>query len=96
MNKGYWIVKADITDQEKFSGYASKTPAALKKYGGKFLSRAGRYELVEGSTRSRNAIIEFPSYDSALECWHSREYQDAKALRIGAAELDIIIVEGCD
>lgn len=94
MNKGYWIVKADVMDQEKFLTYVSKTPAALHKYGGQFLARAGRYELVEGSTRSRNTIIEFPSFDMAMACWNSEEYQEAKRYRLGAAELDIVIVEG--
>ena len=96
MNKGYWIVKADVKDQDKFAEYASRTPKALTKYGGKFLARAGKYESVEGITRSRNTIIEFPSYTAALDCWNSNEYQDAKSFRIGAGELDIVIVEGCD
>lgn len=94
MNKGYWIVKADVYEQEKFSAYISKTPAALNKYGGKFLARAGRYEVVEGVTRSRNTIIEFPSFNMAMACWNSEEYQMAKQYRLGAAELDVVIVEG--
>ncbi len=96
MSKGYWIVRADVSDTEKFKEYASRTPAAIEKFGGKFLARAGKYELVEGNTRSRNTIIEFPSYESALACWSSPEYRDAKTYRAGAAELDIVIVEGCD
>lgn len=95
MNKGYWIVRADILDQEKFGQYAVRAPKAIEKYQGKFLVRAGNYEVVEGSTRSRNTIIEFPSYTSAIECWHSTEYSEAKAYRIDAAQLDIVIIEGC-
>lgn len=94
MSNGYWIVRADVTDMEKFKEYASRTPAAVEKFGGKFLARGGKYEVVEGSTRSRNTIIEFPSYESALACWDSAEYQDAKTYRIGGAELDVVIVEG--
>ena len=96
MKKAYWIVRADVHDQEKFSAYASKTPAVLGKFGGRFLVRAGRYELVEGSTRSRNTIIEFPSFDMAMACWDSKEYQELKANRVDAGELDIVIVEGLD
>lgn len=94
MSKGYWIVHADVSDVEKFKEYASRTPTAIAKFGGKFLVRAGKYEVAEGCARSRNTIIEFPSYESALACWDSAEYQDAKAYRIGGAELDIVIVEG--
>lgn len=94
MSKGYWMVRADVTDMEKFKEYASKTPAVLSEFGGKFLARAGKYELVEGNTRSRNTIIEFPSYEAALDCWHSSEYQSARSIRLGGGELDIVIVEG--
>ena len=96
MKKGYWLVRADIVDAEKFKNYAAKTPAALAKFGGKFLVRAGESRLVEGSTRSRNTIIEFPSYQSAIDCWQSENYQSAKALRLGGAELDIVIIEGVE
>lgn len=94
MNKGYWIVRADVTDPETFSEYAKRTPSALEKFGGKFLVRAGNHECVEGKTRSRNTIIEFPSYKLALDCWYSPEYNQVKSFREGAAELDIVIIEG--
>jgi uncharacterized protein (DUF1330 family) len=94
MNKGYWIVRADIVKQEGFSEYVKRTPEALKIYGGKFLVRAGNHECVEGNTRSRNTLIEFPSYEAALKCWNSKEYQEAKSCRAGAVDIDIVIVEG--
>lgn len=93
--KGYWIVSADVTDLDKFKQYAAKTPAVLNKYSGQFLARAGDFTAVEGNGRSRNTIIEFPSYQQALDCWHSAEYQDVRAMRLGGAELDIVIVQGC-
>lgn len=95
MNKGYWLVRADITNKTMFEEYAKRTPSAINKYGGKFLVRAGNYECVEGTTRSRNSIIEFPSYQAALDCWHSTEYREAKTFRSGAADLDIVLIEGC-
>jgi len=94
MRKGYWIVRADVTDMEKFKEYASKTPKVLEKFGGQFLARAGKFELVEGNTRSRNSIIEFPSYEAALNCWQSDDYQRVREIRLGGGELDIVIVEG--
>lgn len=96
MAKGYWIVRADVSDFDKFMEYASRTPKALEKFGGTFLVRAGQYELVEGKSRSRNTIIEFPSYEAAFACWNSEEYQAAKAFRVGGAELDIVVIEGVE
>lgn len=96
MNKGYWLVRADITNKEKFSEYVQRIPSIIKQYGGRYLVRAGNSECVEGSTRSRNTIIEFPSYQAAVDCWNSPEYQSAKSLRSGAADLDIVLIEGCE
>lgn len=94
MNKGYWIVRADVSDQDRFGEYAKRTPAVVEKYNGKFLVRAGNHECVEGTTRSRNTIIEFPSFKAAMDCWNSVEYIDAKSYRVDAAELDIVVIEG--
>jgi uncharacterized protein (DUF1330 family) len=44
--------------------------------------------------RSRNAIIEFPSYEAALECWRSPEYQAAMKLRTPVSTADLVIIEG--
>jgi len=96
MSKGYWIVRADVTDQEQFKAYAAANTESLKKYGARFLARAGRHTIAEGTTRARNTIVEFPSYQSALDCWNSPEYQAALKIRLPAATLDIVIVEGYD
>lgn len=94
MSKGYWVVRSDVSDTEKFSEYALLTPPIIKKYGGEFIIGGGSSKIVEGSSRSRNAVIQFPSYKYALECWRSIEYQNAKTYREGAAEMDIVIIEG--
>jgi len=77
-----------------FSAYAAKVPAVIEAFGGQFMVRGGESTLVEGSTRSGNTVVEFPSYQSALDCWHSEAYQAVKNLRLDAAKLDIVIVEG--
>ena len=94
MPKGYWMVRADVKDAEKFKAYAQANAEAFRKHGGRFLARAGRTEVVEGTTRSRNTILEFPSFEAALACYRSSEYQAAAALRLPYSELDIVIVEG--
>ncbi len=96
MAKAYWIVRVDVTDPEQFERYAAATSDILKRYNGRFLARAGRYSVPEGATRVRNTIVEFPSYQAALDCWHSAEYQAARMLRLPAAEIDLVIVEGYD
>jgi len=96
MPKGYWIVRVDITDQEKYKTYVAANAKPLAKYGARFLVRAGRFENAEGASRTRNAVIEFPTYDAAVECWHSAEYQQAMKLRLPVSTADLIIIEGYD
>lgn len=96
MAKGYWIVRLDITDKEQFKKYAAVAPAVVEQFDGRFIVRAGRFEVPEGAARSRNIVVEFPSYQAALDCWHSPAYQEAVALRKPATTIDLVIVEGFD
>ena len=51
---------------------------------------------MEGHARSRTVVLEFPSYEAALNCYRSPEYQAALALREGKADIDLVIIEGYD
>jgi uncharacterized protein (DUF1330 family) len=96
MPKGYWIVRVDITDPEQYKAYVTANAEPLRKHGGRFLVRAGRFECVEGDSRTRNAVVEFPTYQAALDCWNSREYQAAIKLRQPVSTIDLIVIEGYD
>ena len=96
MSKGYWIVRVDISDPEAYNAYVAANAAAFAKYHAKFLVRGGRHESREGSARARNVVIEFPSYEEAVACYDSPEYQQALALRLNVAIADLIIIEGYD
>jgi len=96
MPKGYWIARVDVTDAEGYKAYVAANAAAFRKHGARFLVRAGRFENPEGSSRERNVVIEFPSYQAALDCWRSPEYQEAMKLRVAASIGDLVIVEGHD
>ena len=65
-----------------------------ERYKGKILSRGGRIETIEGIKSPRTVLIEFTSMEDALNCYNSKEYQDA--MKIGKGEFDrhIQIVEG--
>ena len=94
MAKGYWIVRVDIADPEQYKRYLAANAAPFAAHGARFLVRGGIYETVEGSSRARNAVIEFPTYAAAIACWHSPEYQAAMALRTPVSTADLVIVEG--
>jgi len=96
MPKGYWVVRMDVRDPEKYKDYAAENAIAFKKYGARFLVRGGKFETLEGSSRARNVVIEFPSFQAALDCWRSPEYKRALSIRAPISQGDIVIVEGYD
>ena len=96
MSKGYWIARVDVTNPDGYKGYVAANAVAFKKYGAKFIVRGGTYEAVEGKARSRNVVIEFPSYQAAMDCWNSPEYKHAKSLRDGHAVAEVLVIEGYD
>jgi len=96
MAKGYWIARVDVNDAEKYKAYVAANAKPFKEFGARFLVRAGRFENPEGSSRGRNVVIEFPSYQTALDCWNSPDYQQAIKLRLPASVVDLVIIEGYD
>ena len=94
MSKGYWMVRVDVKDPEAYKGYVAANAKAFAKYGARFLVRGGPFEKVEGEARARNVVIEFASYEAAIDCWNSPEYKEAKAKRDGHAMADVIVIEG--
>lgn len=90
----YWIARVKVSDPDSYGEYAKRVPAAVEKFGGRFLARGGRVECLEGEAYPRNVVIEFPDVETAVNCYNSPEYQEAKAFATGAAERDIIILDG--
>lgn len=96
MAKGYWVGRVDVHNADAYKNYVSANGAAFAKFGGRFLVRGGPAESVLGSSRQRNVVIEFPSFEAAMECWRSPEYQAAREKQQGGAEIDLVVVEGYD
>ncbi|VVM38880.1 hypothetical protein PS645_00166 [Pseudomonas fluorescens] len=93
--KAYWIAHVDVADADQYSQYTQRAPAAFALYGGRMLARGGRSEAMEGRpTPQRSVVIEFDSYEQAVACYRSEEYQEARGYREGVARAEVIIVEG--
>jgi uncharacterized protein (DUF1330 family) len=96
MAKGYWIGRIDVNNDEGYKPYAAANAGIFKKFGARFVVRAGKHEAVEGSARSRNVVIEFPDYATALACYRSPEYQANIKVRLPHSTADILVIEGYD
>lgn len=94
MPKGYWIGQMDVKDAEVYDTYRAANAKPFADYGAKFLVRGGKQQVEEGTWRARTVIIEFASYEDAVACYHSDDYQNAKAIRVPVAEGSLVIVEG--
>ncbi|MBB4952983.1 uncharacterized protein (DUF1330 family) [Agrobacterium vitis] len=94
MAKGYWIARVDVRDAERYKDYISTAKPAFERYGAIFLARGGKTEAVEGASRARNVVIEFPSFQDAVDCYNSEEYQAAVKIRQEVADGEILLIEG--
>ena len=94
MPKGYWIARVDVRDAERYQDYITTAAPALQRYGARFLARGGAFQPLEGRSRARNVVIEFPSMEAALACYRAEEYRAGKAIREMVSDADLLIVEG--
>lgn len=96
MAKGYWVAHVDVDDMDTYKHYVAANAAPFAEYGARFLVRGGQRQVREGAARKRTVVIEFDSYQTALACYDSVAYQDAKAIRDPVSTGDLVIIEGYD
>lgn len=92
----YAIVHITVTDPEQYKKYMALSPGAIEAAGGRFIVRGGPSEVLEGGPEERRiVVVEFPSMDAARAFYDSPLYLEARAAREGAADMHMVIVEGC-
>jgi uncharacterized protein (DUF1330 family) len=96
MAKGYWIGRVDVNNEDGFKPYAAANQPIFKKFGGHYLVRAGKFDVAEGHTRSRNVVVEFPDYAAALACYRSPEYPENIKIRLPHSTVELVVIEGYD
>jgi len=95
MAAGYLIAEIEVSDPEAYKAYVAAVSPVVAQFGGEYLVRGGKAEVVEGAAQgSRVVVIRFPSVAAAREWYHSDAYAPAKALRHAASTSVQIIAEG--
>lgn len=92
----YMIVTAKIADRDAFiAGYGKRAAALVSQFGGRYVLRAPGAELFEGSWGDGTSMVisEWPDRAALDRFWNSPEYAEAKKLREGIAEVQILVVE---
>ena len=93
----YVIVETDVHDPEQYERYKAASPGAVHAGGGRFVVRGGELAVLEGDwSPKRLVILEFPDLEAAKRWYVSPEYEEAKRLREGAANLRMVAVQGLD
>ena len=93
--KAYWVcIYEKIDNAEKLKEYAIKARPAVEKFSGKFLVRGGKNRTNDGIKSLRTVVVEFPDYNTAIECYDSAEYQEAHDILKGHVVRHHQIVEG--
>ena len=93
--KAYWIaLYKNIDSQENIKKYAKEVTEVLRSYGAKPIVRGGKFLTLEGKKYPRTVIWEFPSYEQAIKCHESKEYQDGWTLAKDTTKRNLQIIEG--
>ena len=90
----YWIAHVDVTDPETYGEYAKLATIAIQAHGGKFLARGGDYKCLEGNSRPRNVLVEFPDMESAVACYNSETYGKALEKSRRSSVRDVLLLDG--
>ena len=98
MPVAYIVVESKISDPEQFKQYMAAAPAVAKMFGGEYLVRGGKLEVLEGTWHPlRMTVLRYPSFEAARAMYDSAGYVAARKLRAGATALfNMVLVEGVD
>ena len=90
----YLIIEGTVTKPDNWDDYRKAVVPLIGRFGGRHLNQPGGVKLLEGSHDWIVALFEFPTMKALEEFWNSPDYVPVKALRQGAAQLDIRAVPG--
>lgn len=96
LKKGYWMVAyRSISDEAGLQEYSKLAGPIIQANGGKALVRTSdAVEPREAGLKQRAVIVEFESFEKALEVYNSEAYKVALKTLGSSAERDFRIVEG--
>ena len=95
MKKGYWIsLYSKIENQENLKKYSEAVIPIIKSFGGVPLIRGGKHQTYNGEDFIKTVVWEFPSYEKAIECHDSAEYQAGWGLAKDTTVRHMQVIEG--
>jgi uncharacterized protein (DUF1330 family) len=90
---GYWIAFVEVHDPAGQAEYGKLARDVIARHGGALKCRGTKSHVPEGPAERGNAIVvEFPTYQAALDCYNSADYQKAIPLRQKASHGRLMVV----
>jgi uncharacterized protein (DUF1330 family) len=91
----YFVAEVDVTNPAGYEPYRAAVPATIAQYGGRYLTRGGAAELIEGGPAPRRVVIlEFADVAAVKRWYDSPEYQKILPIRLANSTGRAVIVEG--
>lgn len=91
----YVIVDIHVNDPVGYEEYKALASPTLALYGGKYIARGGRTEILEGDwSPSRLVILEFENSEQAKKWLNSTEYSLPRQIRHQTATSNMVVVDG--
>ncbi len=92
----YILIDTKIKDHIAFEDYKAAAKPIVEKFGGKYLTRGGKMDLVQRDlwVPVRIVLIQFPSMTSAHNFLESPEYAPVKEMRLANANTTLVVLEG--
>jgi uncharacterized protein (DUF1330 family) len=91
----YVIVDIQVTDPIGYEAYKQLAPPTLELYGGKYIARGGKTEVLEGDwSPGRLVILEFENSEQAKKWINSPEYSQPRQMRHQTTKSNMVVIEG--
>ncbi|MDO4232801.1 MAG: DUF1330 domain-containing protein [Lautropia sp.] len=94
----YLMVEVQVTDDAWIPDYAAQVHDIVARYQGRYLSRSGNIETLEGEQGKDTliALIQFPTRDDALAFVNAPEYAPFSAARQAGSVSRVRLMDDTD
>jgi len=92
----YILLDTKINDPVAFEKYKAAAKPIAEKFGGKYLTRGGKMDVVQKDLWApvRIVLIQFPSMTAAHDFLDSSEYAPVKDIRLANTSTTLLVLEG--
>jgi uncharacterized protein (DUF1330 family) len=84
-----------VSDRNRLEDYWAHAAPTFEGFDATPLVTYGPFEVLEGDADAKGIVLlQFPSIEDAKRWYHSDAYQEVRRRRLGAAEFELVLVDG--